>query len=462
MTQSANSEEKNVKIEKVLVIGAGMAGSDCAFSLAEAGIKVVLIECKKNNPNPSHKLPTFAELVCTNSLKSKNEDSAHGQLKYEMDKLGSVILKKARENAVGAGDALAVNRKLFSEAITSTLSDHPMIEVIHSEVSDPQEEMKKHDCQIVVIASGPLTTTPLEKWIMDNISKDDFYFYDAIAPVVDGDSLDYSKLYFKDRHKEVEEGKAGSDSADYLNIPLNKEEYESFIFELKNARKTPAKEFEEYKFFESCLPIDIMAERGPETARFSCMKPIGLEQEDGKRPYACVQLRKENLLGDAYNMVGFQTRLTYPEQKRVFSMLPGMQDVSFVHLGSVHRNSFLNAKKLLNFDLSSKEFSHIYFAGQITGVEGYTESAAMGLYVAEQIKLRRQNKEAKKWPVEMTVGALVNYIMTISKPVPSNINFGLLPSVAFSPKGKKRSERKKLKKQLACERARQVSDEFLS
>ena len=446
--------------KKVLVIGAGLAGTDAATFLANNGVKVILAECKTLALNPAQKMPTFAELVCTNSLKSMNPDSGHGLLKYEMNALGSYILSKGMEYAVPAGDALAVNREEFSKAITEGLKAHENIEVIEVEAENPLELQQQLECDYTIVATGPLTTEKLEKWLTNDLTEDDFYFYDAIAPVVDADSLDYSKLYYKDRHKELSEEEG--ESADYLNAPMNKEEYEEFVAELVAAEKVPAQKFEDYKFFESCLPVDIMAERGVDTARFSCMKPIGLEKEDGTLPYACVQLRKENLLGSAFNLVGFQTRLTYKEQVRVFRKIPGFEEASFIHLGSVHRNSFLNSKKLLNFDLSSKKYESIHFAGQITGVEGYTESASMGLYVAWQVLRKLEGKEAISWPVDTGIGALVNYIMTVNKPSPSNINFGLLPTVALDKEERKlRKQRKKIKKAKASARARESFDQFI-
>ncbi|AYF44869.1 MULTISPECIES: methylenetetrahydrofolate--tRNA-(uracil(54)-C(5))-methyltransferase (FADH(2)-oxidizing) TrmFO [unclassified Halobacteriovorax] len=445
---------------KVIVIGAGMAGSEAANFLANQGVKVVLVESKTVKKNPAQKIDAFAELVCTNSLKSMNPASGHGLLKYEMDALGSIILDCARKHAVPAGDALAVERDGFSGEVTDRLHNHENIEVVAMDASDPQELMAKYEADACVIASGPLTTEGLSNWIVKNISDDDFYFYDAIAPVVDGDSLDYSKLYYKDRHKPVSEEEG--EQADYLNAPMNKEQYEDFIAELVKAEKVPAQNFEDYKFFESCLPVDIMAERGVDTARFSCMKPIGLELPDGSLPYACVQLRRENLLGSAFNMVGFQTRLKYPEQKRVFSKIPGFENASFLHLGSVHRNSFINSRTLLDFDLSVKKFPNIYFAGQITGVEGYTESASMGLYVAFQLLKKLRGEEVRPFPVETGMGALVNYVMTVPKPVPSNINFGLLPPVALTKEQRRdRKNRKKVKKQLASDRAKESFDNFM-
>lgn len=438
---------------KVLVIGAGLAGSEVAMYLAGQGVRVTLLEGKTLKLNPAQKIPQFAELVCTNSLKSLDPNSAHGLLKTEMRAMGSFIIECAEKHAVPAGDALAVDRELFSGEVTTRLKSHPLIEVIEMEAGDPLKLKQQFGCQYVVVATGPLTTKSLEDWILQEISEDDFYFYDAIAPVVDADSLNYERMYFKDRHKPI------GQSADYLNAPMNKEEYYAFVEELARAEKVPPKEFEDWKFFESCLPVDLMAERGKDTARFSCMKPIGLERADGREPYAVVQLRKENLLGSAYNLVGFQTRLTYKEQVRVFRMIPGMEEASFIHLGSCHRNSFLNARKLLEWDLSSKKFSDLYFAGQITGVEGYTESASIGLYVAMQILRRIKAEPTVRFPVETAIGALVNYIMTIEKPCPSNINFGLLPSIELT-KEQRKGDRKKFKKQLVAARAQMAFQQF--
>lgn len=445
---------------KVLVIGAGLAGSDAAWFLASNNIPVVLAEVKRLKLGPAQKMTTDAELVCTNSLKSLQPDSSHGMLKHEMKGLGSLILKVGQETAVPAGDALAVDREVFSRRITEVLADHPLITKIDADVADPQKFMQDHGCDYCLIATGPLTTQALETWIREELTgNDDFYFYDAIAPVVDADSLDMTKLYFKDRHKPV--GDEGEE-ADYLNAPMNKEQYDTFVEALRGAERVPAKDFEELRWFESCLPIDTMADRGVDTPRFSCMKPIGLEMADGSLPWACVQLRKENLLGSAYNLVGFQTRLTYPEQKRVFRMIPGFEEAQFIHLGSVHRNSFLNARKVLNFDLSSKKIPSIHFAGQITGVEGYTESASMGLYVASQILRKIEGKEAIKWPVETAIGALINYVMTCEKPTPSNINFGLMPPVTLTKEQRRNKKRKSIKKSLAAQRAREVFDKFIN
>lgn len=444
------------KNQKVLIIGAGLAGSDAAYYLANKGIKVELVECKRKKLNPAQKMKSFGELVCTNSLKSMKPESAHGLLKLEMKALDSLIIGKGEEFAVPAGDALAVDREKFSAAITDILEAHENIRIHDLEATDPMKLKEELECDYVILATGPLTTDPLGKWLQETLAKDDYYFYDAIAPVVDADSLDFSKLYYKDRWKDEEE------TADYLNCPLNEEQYYAFVEELRAAEKVPSKDFEDFKFFESCLPVDTMAERGIDTPRFSCMKPKGLRMKDGTHPYAVVQLRKENLLGSAFNMVGFQTRLTYKEQLRVFRMLPGFENASFVHLGSIHRNSFINARTQLNYDLSSKKYDTLYFAGQITGVEGYTESASMGLYVANQIFRRINGQEPLKWPLETAMGALVNYIMTVEKPSPSNINFGLLPSIKLTREQRKMGNKKKVRKELVSQKSREVFSEFRS
>ncbi|MCB9091623.1 MAG: methylenetetrahydrofolate--tRNA-(uracil(54)-C(5))-methyltransferase (FADH(2)-oxidizing) TrmFO [Halobacteriovoraceae bacterium] len=438
----------------VVVVGAGLAGCDASFYLASRGIQVYLYESKRKTRNPAQKSNNLAELVCTNSLKSVDPGTGHGLLKTEMNKLGSLILEKAYLARVPAGDALAVDREKFSLLVTEELERHPLIEVIDEEVSDPMAILKKHNSDHLIISTGPLTLKSLEQWIVENICGDDLYFYDAIAPVVDADSLDYSKMYFKNRYGEVD----GVD-ADYLNVPLDKEQYLDFVDDLKASEKVKPANFEEEKFFESCLPIDVMADRGVDTLRFSCMKPVGLETEELK-PYAVIQLRKENLLGSAFNLVGFQNRLTYGEQKRIFQKLPGFSKASFVHLGSVHRNTFLNARKLLNRDLSSKKFPQMHFAGQIAGVEGYTESAAMGLYVASQIYQKICGRDVLSWPVESGIGALINYLMTAQKPIPSNINFGLLPKVELTREQRRSKKRKKLKKQLVAAKAELAFKEF--
>lgn len=450
---------KNSTDKKVLVIGAGLAGSDAAYFLAERGVSVTLVESKRKKKNPAQTLDGFAELVCTNSLKSMDPSSGHGLLKHEMKAFGSLVLDCGMATAVPAGNALAVDREAFSEMITKKLSEHPNITVVDEEVTDPVMAQKKYGASYTIVSTGPLSTDGLTDWIQGVLSKDDLHFYDAIAPIVDADSLDYEKMYFKDRYQDIEEGKV----PDYLNAPMNKEEYERFIDELLASKKVPMASFEKVNYFESCLPIDLMAERGRETLRFGPMKPVGLAKDlKGEKPYAVVQLRRENLQGDAFNIVGFQNRLLYGEQVRVFKMIPGFENAKFLHLGSVHRNTFLHSKNLLNSDFSSKDFSTVHFAGQITGVEGYTESASMGLYVAFQILRKLNGQESLNFPIETAMGALVNYVMTAEKPRPTNINFGLLPSVTLTKEQRKMRGglRKKLKKELVAKKANQVFDDF--
>jgi methylenetetrahydrofolate--tRNA-(uracil-5-)-methyltransferase len=440
---------QNILNKKVLVVGAGLAGVEASYFLANRGIRVVLVESKRVKKNEAQKMEDFAELVCTNSLKSIRTSSGHGMLKREMKALGSLVLEIGEETKVPAGQALAVDRHEFSRQITERLSQHPNVTIIDEIVVDPLSMAKKVGADKTILATGPLTHEGLSDWLVREICQSDLYFYDSIAPVVDADSLDYEQLYFKNRYEAVDE------NADYLNVPLTKEQYESFVDDLVKAEKVKPAKFEKMTYFESCLPIDLMAERGPDTLRFSCMKPVGLEERDGSRPYAVVQLRKENLAGSSFNMVGFQNTLTYGEQVRIFRKLPGFAEAVFQHLGSVHRNTYIGSYKLLNRDLSSKRFPELHFAGQIVGVEGYTESASMGLYAALQVWRELSGKPTLTWPKETAIGALIEYILGPDKQVaPSNINFGLFESL---PKAKlkkvSKNEWKDLKKEIISFRA---------
>lgn len=447
---------------KILIVGAGLAGCEAAYYLAKKNYSIVLVEGKKIKPTPAQSLEYFAELVCTNSLKSIKQTSAHGLLKYDMEQFGSLVLQVGNQEGirVPAGDSLAVDRMLFSKKIQEVLQSTEKIQIVEELVSNPLEFAQKHSCTHIILATGPLTHGGLDQWIQENICTQNLYFYDSIAPIVDADSLNYEKLYFKDRHLEVDE----KIKADYLNAPFTKEEYLKFVEELAKAEFIPPKNFEKEIFFENCLPVDVMAKRGKDTLRYSCMKPIGLENPiDNKRPYAVVQLRKENLLGDAFNLVGFQSRLTYADQKRIFCMIPGLENAEFFHYGSVHRNTFIHAKEVLDWDFSSKKFPTIYFAGQIVGVEGYTESAMCGLYVAYMLDKKLNSlsslKTIDKWPLEIATGALVNHIMTAQRPSPTSINFGIMPTPEFIPKG---VDKKLFKKEFIVHQAKEAWKNFSS
>jgi methylenetetrahydrofolate--tRNA-(uracil-5-)-methyltransferase len=460
----ATSLNPDISSQRVLIIGAGLAGAEAAHFLANKQVPVVLYEIKQLEESDDGETSGLGELICSNSLKSNDAGSAHGMLKHEMRGLGSLVIRAAEQFAVPAGSALAVDRHQFSRTITKTLGDHPLIElVVGAEVSDPVEVANQHGCSHTIIASGPITSQKLGEWIAKEavVNSDNLYFYDSIAPVVNADSLDVDLLYYKDRHQESVEGQ----EADYLNIPLDREEYLQLVDQLVKATKVPPNKFETPKFFEGCMPIDLLAERGVDTLRFSCMKPVGLEQSDGRRPYAVIQLRRENLLGSAFNLVGFQNRLTHSEQLRIFRQIKGMEEATFLKLGSVHRNTYINAKESLDYNMQSKQIPQLFFAGQMTGVEGYTESASMGLYVAYQLwqQLVSPSEQAARWPCDTAIGALVNYIMTWERPTPSNINFGLMPPVELpAVRGKKRWEIKKLKKGLVAKRAGASFDQFLA
>ncbi|MDH4467020.1 MAG: methylenetetrahydrofolate--tRNA-(uracil(54)-C(5))-methyltransferase (FADH(2)-oxidizing) TrmFO [Bacteriovoracaceae bacterium] len=462
-SQSDSNRELS-KNPRVIVIGAGMAGTEAAWMLANHGIEVLLFESKRIKATDAQKSLHFAELVCTNSLKSLDPMSAHGLLKEEMEQLGSLILKQAKIFAVPAGQALAVDREPFAASITKLLEDHPRIKIIDEIVINPSELLQKYDAAFAIVATGPLTHEGLTTWMQKEISgEENLYFYDAIAPVVDGDSLDYSKLYFKDRHLDP------ALSADYLNAPFHdKADYEKFMHALAEAPRVDLKSFESPIYFEACLPIDEMARRGIHTARFSCMKPIGLDQPGIRTPYAVVQLRKENLKGTSFNMVGFQTRLTYGAQLEVFRMIPGFENAQFLKLGSIHRNTYLHAKKTLNDDMSSKKLPRIYFAGQMTGVEGYTESAASGLFAAIEVLrqlFQKSDDERYSLTSKTMMGALISAIRQMDKPVPTNANFGLFESPSIPVellKQKGGIDRKKYRKEIIIGEARMAFKSWYS
>ncbi len=414
----------------VNVIGAGLAGCECAYQLAKRGIHVNLYEMKPDKSSPAHHLDSFAELVCSNSLRGAGIETAPGLLKEEMRKLDSLIIRAADQTAVPAGGALAVDRNGFSEAITDVIRNHENISVISQEITDALPE------GITVIATGPLTSDGLFEHIKTLTGNEEYlHFFDAAAPVVTAESLDFEKVFKASRYDKGE--------AAYLNCPMNKEEYEAFYKELISAECVTWKEFEKINVFEGCMPVEIMAGRGEQTLLFGPLKPVGLKDpRKDEEPYAVVQLRQDNKDATLYNLVGFQTHLKFGEQKRVFSMIPGLEHAEFVRYGVMHRNTYINSPMLLDDTYRMKSNPDIYFAGQITGVEGYIESAASGLTVGLYLSQLLLNGEVKKLPAESAIASLANYISdeSITKFQPMNINFGIVPPLGYRVKGKKREK----------------------
>lgn len=414
------------KIEYVNVIGAGLAGCECAWILAQNNIKVKLYEMKPNKKSEAHISDNFAELVCSNSLKSESLTNACGLLKKEMQILDSLFVEAAYSSRVEAGQALAVDRVKFSEYITNKIKENKNIEIIYEEV----EDVEKLD-GITVIATGPLTSTPLFESIGKLIGEKELYFYDAEAPIIETDSIDMNIAYRMDRYGEVGKG-------DYLNLPMTKEEYLDFYNELLNAETAPRHDFDKLILFEGCMPVEEMAKRGEKTLVFGPLKPVGLENPKvNEKPYAVVQLRSENKDNTMYNMVGFQTSLKFGEQKRIFSMIPGLQNAVFERYGVMHKNRYINSSKILDNKFSMKGKNNIYFAGQISGVEGYVESAASGLMVAYNIISRKNNKNIE-FPDTTMLGSLAKYISTENKNFqPMNANFGIIKPLEKKIKDKK-------------------------
>ncbi|MBR6518336.1 MAG: methylenetetrahydrofolate--tRNA-(uracil(54)-C(5))-methyltransferase (FADH(2)-oxidizing) TrmFO [Oscillospiraceae bacterium] len=400
---------------KVNVIGAGLAGCEAAYFLAKRGVKVRLFEQKPVKYSDAHKSENFAELVCSNSLKSMREDSSQGMLKYEMKHFGSIVLEAAYQCNVPAGGALAVDRDIFSRLITEKIKGHENIELVYGEVTEINKD------EITIIATGPLTSGSLYAKIKE-MCGDGMSFFDAAAPIVMADSIDMDKVFAQSRYDK------GDD--DYLNCPFNKEEYEAFYEALASAERAPLKDFEqELTVYEGCMPIEVMASRGADTMRFGPMRPVGLKDpKTGRRPWANVQLRCEDANKTMYNIVGFQTNLKFGEQKRVFRMIPGLENAEFARYGVMHRNSFINSPVVLNRTMNLKEYPNVYFAGQITGMEGYTESAMCGLLTAYFVYCRLMDKEPQIPDTTTMVGALLNYITTENKDFqPMGSNMGVLP-----------------------------------
>ncbi|MDO0919451.1 MULTISPECIES: FADH(2)-oxidizing methylenetetrahydrofolate--tRNA-(uracil(54)-C(5))-methyltransferase TrmFO [unclassified Enterococcus] len=412
-------------MKEINVIGAGLAGSEAAWQAAQAGVAVNLYEMRPKKSTEAHHTNNFAELVCTNSLRGNNLTNAVGVLKEEMRRLDSVIITSADKTAVPAGGALAVDRDDFSELVTKRVKEHPLVTVIEEEITEIPEG-------ITVIATGPLTSEPLSKAIQAFNGSEGFYFYDAAAPIVDKSTINMDKVYLKSRYDKGE--------AAYLNCPMNEEEFYAFREALVKAEVAPLKEFEKEKFFEGCMPIEVMAGRGPKTMLFGPMKPVGLEDpKTGKRPYAVIQLRQDNAAASLYNIVGFQTHLKWGEQKRVFRMIPGLEEAEFVRYGVMHRNSFMNSPELLQQTYQSKKREDLFFAGQMTGVEGYVESAASGLMAGINAAKLAKGEAPIIMPQETTIGSMAYYITHAEGKhfQPMNANFGLLPELPERIRDKK-------------------------
>ena len=420
----------NTKI--VNVYGAGLAGCEAAWQIAERGVRVKLYEMKPHKYTPAHHSEGFAELVCSNSLRSDSVINAVGLLKEEMRRLGSLIMMAAENTKVPAGSALAVDRELFSKFITEKIKNHPLIEVIEAEMSEVNPD------EITVIATGPLTSDKMAEYIENELGCSGLHFFDAAAPIVDFSTIDMDVAFFASRYDKGD--------ADYINCPMTREQYDAFYTELVGAKEAEIKEFdrEEQKkklqVFEGCMPVEVMAKRGYDTLCYGPLKPVGLvDPRTNKESFAVVQLRKENKEGTMYNIVGFQTHLTFPEQRRVFRMIPGLENAEFLRYGIMHRNTYLNSPGLLKNDYSMIKNPNIFFAGQMTGVEGYIESAGSGLVAGINAAARAQGIDGTIFPETTMIGSMANYVQngSMSKFVPMNANFGIIKPLEYRVKGGK-------------------------
>lgn len=417
-------------MEKINVFGAGLAGSEAAWQAARRGVAVRLVEMKPKKKTPAHSSDLFGELVCSNSLRSADLASAIGLLKEELRRMGSLIMEAADASRVAAGGALAVDRRRFAGYITEKLRSHPLIEIIEEEATEIPEN------EITVVATGPLTTDALAQRIIALTGQNGLSFYDAAAPIVDFSSIDMSRAFFASRY--------GKGEADYINCPMNEEEYRAFYDALIHAQEAELHDFESGQpltVFEGCMPLEVMAKRGPDTLRFGPLKPVGIRHpETGESYYAVVQLRREDEAGTMFNLVGFQTHLTFPEQRRVFSMIPGLQNAVFLRYGVMHRNTFLNSPALLCADYSLRANPNLYFAGQMTGVEGYIESAASGYVAGMSASLRARGAEMPPLPDETMTGAMAWYVSHggLGTFQPMNANFGIIPPLGMKIKGGRR------------------------
>ena len=422
--------------ERILVIGAGLAGSEAAWQCARRGFEVDLYEMRPERRTPAHQTDNFAELVCSNSLKSDAENTAPWLLKEEMRRAGSLLIEIARQSAVPAGHALAVDRDVFAAKVTEAIAREPLIQVHRREVTRIDED------QITIIATGPLTSDALSQEIGRLSGSEHLFFYDSISPIVEADSIDMTRVYLAARYNKG--------TADYINCPMTKEEYDRFYDALVEAQSVEARDWEKLNYFESCLPIEEIARRGPDTLRFGPMKPVGLrDPHTGREPYAVVQLRQENLRADSYNIVGFQNHLKYGEQARVLRLIPGLENARFLRYGQIHRNTYINSPSLLRETLQMKAHEKILFAGQICGVEGYVESIATGLIAGMQASHLACGREPVAPPRATAFGSLTHYITHASSKnfQPANITFDLLPPL--EPKVRDRKLRHKLQCELA-------------
>lgn len=426
----------------IVIIGGGLAGCEAAYQIAKRGIKVKLYEMKPVKFSPAHTNSNLAEIVCSNSLKSNLLTNACGLLKEELRNLDSLLIKCADETSVPAGQALAVDREKFSELVTKRIKENPNIEIINKEVKQIEKDA------ITIIATGPLTSEGLIDQVLKLTGEEQLYFYDAAAPIILKDSINFDIAFYGDRYSQekkkeetIEEWKErqNKETKDYINLPMNKDEYEKFIQELINAEVVELHEFEKREIFEGCMPIEIMAKRGNDTLRFGTLKPVGFDDpRTAKRPYAVVQLRQDNKSGTIFNMVGFQTNLKFGEQKRVFSLIPGLEKAEFVKYGVMHRNTYINSTKLLDQTYQLIKNKNVYFAGQITGVEGYVESISSGLIAGINAVQNFNKKDKIIFPKETVLGALSQYISTPNKKFqPMNANFGILPELDEKIKDKK-------------------------
>ena len=422
--------------EKIItVVGGGLAGSEAAHQIAKLGIKVKLVEMRPVKISPAHNSGNLGELVCSNSLKSDSLDNASGILKAEMRQLGSLIIEAADNNRVPAGKALAVDRIKFAEYITDQIESNPLIDLVREEFEEIPENLDSP----LIIASGPLTSESLSESIKKLSDSEHLYFYDSISPIIDSESIDHSIVYKASRYE-----KGDQEEGDYLNCPLNRDQYYELIDELLTSEKIETRDFEKGLYFESCLPVEVIAERGKDTLRFGPAKPVGLKDpRTGEIPYAVVQLRCENKEASMYNIVGFQTKLKYPEQRRVFRMIPGLEKAEFMRYGSMHRNTYINSPKLMRPSLQTRNNDMLFFAGQILGVEGYVESSAMGIIAGINAAKVMKGEPPIVPPRETALGSLIKYITDtqVKSFQPMNINFGLFPAV----QGKmQKTEKKKL------------------